>query len=661
MKRRQRRRLHRVRRAAATFIAALAATTAALVGMAAPVAAQSDMGDTGDTARVEIVAVDSSAHPEVTLTVDPPAALAGTELGADAFRLTENGDPLDVRVARVGGDGTEAVGAPGLEIVLVVDTSGSMAGAELPAAKEAARTFLGQMPEGTSVAVVAFGDTPQLVSPMSTDPSASLTAIEGLEAAGGTALYDAVNTALEQFGPSAESLRQSLVVLTDGGDTASEATLEATSTLLADAGVEFAAVELVTQDYDGAALRALADAGGGTIVSADAPDQLAASYEAVASDLLNRYLVTYTTQRGGSTTVELAVEAAGVAATTSRAVRLPAEGSGPAVAAPEARVAPEPGWLGSTAALYTGIGALATLIAVLSAWLILRPRERQISLAGRFGDRAAKVRFSAVSEWGERMSDAAQHRLERSGHDSTLYRSLEQAGVELRPGELVVMAALSGVGALAIGVLFVHPIVGLLLAAAVVAGFPVVLRHRGRRRQSRFAEQLADTLQLITGGLRAGHSILQAMDSVADDAPEPTRGEFQRLVMETRLGRDLPDALWAMHRRIGNEDFAWFVQALQIHREVGGDLAEILDTVATTIRDRTHLRRQVKTLSAEGRLSAIILFVLPFAVGAMASIMNPGYLNELFEPGIGMALLAGAGVFMTVGAIWLRKLTRLEF
>lgn len=666
MRRRARRRLHRIRRAAITVTAA----AAVLATMGAPAAGQVGTGDSGgigdtggadSTARLRIVAVDSSAHPEVTLTVDPPAELADTELDASAFHLTENGDPLDVRVARVGDDGAAASTAPGLEVVLVVDTSGSMQGEPLAGAEQAARSFLAQMPPGTRVAVVAFGDTPQLVSPMSADTAAAMAALDGLEASGETALYDALGTALAQFGPPAESLRQSLVVLSDGGDTASSATLEATSALVSDAGVEFAAVELVTSEYDGTALRTLAGAGGGTIVSADAPEQLVTSYEAVASDLLNRYLVTYTTQRGGSTTVELTVDAAGVTATTSRAVQLPTLRSGPALAAPEARVAPEPGWLGSTAALYTGTAMLATLLAALSARVIFRPRERRVHLAGRFGERTANIRFPAVSEWGERLSDAAQRRLERTGRDSNLYRSLEQAGIELRPGELVVMAALSGVGALAVGTLFVHPIVGMLLAGAVGTAFPVVLRRKARRRKARFGEQLADTLQLITGSLRAGHSILQAVDSVATDAPSPTKEEFHRLVTETRLGRDLPDALWAMHQRIGNQDFEWFVQALQIHREVGGDLAEILDTVATTVRDRTHLRRQVQTLSAEGRLSAVILFVLPIAVGAMVSIVNPGYLSELFEPGIGLALLTAAGLLMTVGAIWLRTMTRLEF
>ena len=144
------------------------------------------------------------------------------------------------------------------------------------------------------------------------------------------------------------------------------------------------------------------------------------------------------------------------------------------------------------------------------------------------------------------------------------------------------------------------------------------------------------------------------------EAPEPTSSEFRRLVVEARLGRDVSRSLHAMSARIGTDDFEWVVQAIDIHREVGGDLAEVLDTVAGTIRERNQVLRQVKTLTAEGRLSAYILLALPVLLAAALRLINPSYF-VLLTSGPGL-LLAGVSVVMLgIGALWFRKLCKLEY
>lgn len=605
--------------------------------------------------RGEIVAVDSSSHPEVTLTVEPPDALAGVDLDASAFALTENGEPVDVTVERTSEQA--GVRAEHLNVVLVIDTSGSMQGAPLAGAKTAAEAFLAELPAGTHLGIVAFGDTPVLAAEVG-DPGTAGGAIAGLEARGETALYDALLLGLEQLGGE-EGARDALIVLSDGGDTASAATLDATAEALRAAGVEFAAVELVTPEYDGSALRTLAGAAGGSVLSAADPGQLADVYGDVAATLLNRYSVTYTSGAGGDTSIRLTVHSGDTTTAIQREIRLPAAG-GVSVAAPESKLADEPGWLASKPALYTGLGILFGLFAVMLSWTFLRPREKRISLAERYGNTAQRLHLPAISDWAARATDAAQRRLERSGRETTLYDALERAGLALRPGEFVVLAAVATVTASLLGLLVGGLIAALVFGAMVAAGGPVALKVLTGRRRKQFADQLADTLQLITGNLRAGHSILQAIDSVATDSPSPTKEEFERLVVEVRLGRDLPDALRALHERIGNQDFEWFVQALQIHREVGGDLAEILDTVAGTIRERGRLKRHVSTLSAEGRLSAAILFLLPFVMGFVVSILNPEYSSELFQSPIGYAMIGGACVLMTGGFFWLRRVIRID-
>ena len=183
---------------------------------------------------------------------------------------------------------------------------------------------------------------------------------------------------------------------------------------------------------------------------------------------------------------------------------------------------------------------------------------------------------------------------------------------------------------------------------------------RADRRRARFTEQLSDTLQLLSGTLRAGYGLMQAVDAVAKEGESPTGEEFRRVVVETRLGRDLTECLQALADRMGGEDIAWVVQAVDINREVGGDLAEVLDTVAATIRERAQIRRQVKALSAEGRLSAYVLVALPvFLIGVM-SLTNRSYVGELTH-GTGLVLATGGAALLAVGAAWLRRLCRLVY
>lgn len=601
-----------------------------------------------------ITAVDSTGHPAVTLMVEPPETFAAFDLPASAFSVTENGQTREVTVERAGATELSA-----LEVVLVVDTSGSMKGAPLDEARTAAAAFLGALPEGTRVALVSFGDAPVVVMPLTEDVGAAAGALATLAAKGETALYDAVTLGTTQFSGT-ESARRALVVLSDGGDTASAATLEATTTLLNGAGFDFTAVALVTPEYDGAALDQLAGTAGGRVLSAEDPAQLTAVYGTVAADLLNRYAVTYTSAAGGVTQVALTVTFDGITASTDREIRLPGSGT---VAAADAttQVGEDPGWFASRQALYLGVGLIFTVFAGVLAAMFLRTRERQVRLSERLGFQRSRGPLPAITRLADRATEAAEHQLKRSGRETGLYESLERAGIVLRPGEFVVLACVASVAAFALGLLMSGFLLAIVFAATPAGAAPLVLHFLGSRRRTMFGDQLADTLQLITGNLRAGHSILQSIDSVAADAPSPTKEEFERLVVEVRLGRDLPDALRALHGRIGNQDFEWFVQALQIHREVGGDLAEILDTVADTIRERTRLHRHVQALSAEGRLSAVILYVLPFAVGLLFMLINREYMSELFTSALGKGMLVVAAGFMTAGFFWLRKVIRIEF
>jgi tight adherence protein B len=225
----------------------------------------------------------------------------------------------------------------------------------------------------------------------------------------------------------------------------------------------------------------------------------------------------------------------------------------------------------------------------------------------------------------------------------------------------VLVVGLTTVLGSVIGVMVGGLLLGLVVMALVPLGAKLLVKLRVSRRQAAFADQLDDSLQLMAGSLRAGHSLLRAVDSVASEADAPTSEEFARIVNETRVGRDLNDALDEVAERMGSEDFVWVAQAIAIHREVGGNLAEVLDAVGHTIRERNAIRRQVKALSAEGKLSAIVLMALPFGVTGFISMSNPAYLAKFTQSLTGYAMLAVAGVMLLVGGLWLKSTVKIKF
>ncbi len=268
---------------------------------------------------------------------------------------------------------------------------------------------------------------------------------------------------------------------------------------------------------------------------------------------------------------------------------------------------------------------------------------------------------SALAGAGAAAGAAVEKALVKRGRLAAGAAALENAGIAMSLPDFVVLVAMGAIGAAAVGVLLGGLLVGLALALLLPLGARLMVSFKAGRRRARFADQLDDALQLMAGSLRAGHSLLRAVDSVSVDAGAPMAEEFSRIVNETRVGRDLGEALDEVAVRMGSDDFTWVAQAIQIHREVGGNLAEVLDAVGHTIRERNAIRRQVKALSAEGKLSAAVLMALPFGIIGFISLTNPGYLARFTESFVGHAMLAGAAVMLLVGGLWLKKTVAIKF
>ncbi|MDH3728859.1 MAG: type II secretion system F family protein, partial [Myxococcales bacterium] len=614
-----------------------------------------------ETAALTVEGLDQSQHPEVSLTVGMPRPMVGTVIPQDAFSVLENGAPRKATVERLP---TEA-----LDVVLLLDLSQSMTGTPLAAAKESALAFVDQMPPDVRIAIVGFASGPTVVSDFTTDAEATRQAIGGLSAAGETALYDGLVAGAGLWGGDVDGARRSLILLSDGADTVSASSLEDSIVSLLAADASFYAVELQSPESDPIALQRLESATGGALVGTDDPEALAAIFDEIASVLVNQYRISFTSGGGGPTTIEVSATANGLTASGSTRVQFP--NPPPIFTSPEADLPPiaQPAPAPPLVATEVKPGLLAKDWAVLAG--------ASLVFAGLFGllrlgqTHAGGPGSSGISLRGKgsktlegitnRATLFAERTLENRSQTKGLAASLEQAGITLRGGEFVVLAASFALGVAAVLALFFGFTVGIAggLASPLLMRF--IVSTKARRRKKAFADQLSDALQLIAGGLLAGHGILQSIDAVSAEELPPSSDEFRRLVAEVQLGRDLTEALHAMSDRVGGEDFSWVVDAIEIHREVGGDLADILQTVAETIRDRNQIRRRILSLSAEGRLSGFILMALPFFVAAFVSITNPSYMAELTESPAGRIMIVGSLAFMGAGALWIRRIVRLQF
>lgn len=239
---------------------------------------------------------------------------------------------------------------------------------------------------------------------------------------------------------------------------------------------------------------------------------------------------------------------------------------------------------------------------------------------------------------------------------------LELAGVEMSAASLVVVISSATVIAFAIGFLLLDSAWrGLGLAVLVPLLARLDLRRRRSRRRKQFADQLHESLQMMASAMRAGHSFARGLDVVSQDAEPPMSEELARVVNENRLGRDIVEALENVATRMDSKDFEWVTQAISVQRETGGNLNEVLDQVAETIRERNHIRQQVYALSAEGRISAYILMALPVVFGCYFALVNPSLMGPFVHSTVGAALLGTSAVMYVLGGLWMRKIVNIEF
>jgi tight adherence protein B len=323
-------------------------------------------------------------------------------------------------------------------------------------------------------------------------------------------------------------------------------------------------------------------------------------------------------------------------------------------------------FIGSAASRYliAVMAFAATGCAVVTVAFVVGKRDKRIErrLAGYdvrtgWGDPVAEE--SDSSALIQQAAQAAE-KFAGAGVMEKVEQLLEQAKLPLRPAEFLVYAPLAAIVAAAVAFLLFGPVFAIVAVALMLASPFIMLKRRSGSRLKKFQEQLPDTLNLLAGSMRAGFSFMQGLEAVADEASEPLRAEFQRAFTETRLGRPVEEALEDAARRMKSRDLSWAVMAIRIQREVGGNLAELLDTVSETMTHRERLRREIKSLTAEGRMSAIVLSIFPPAFALMLFVLQPGYMNLLFTEAIGVICVIGGAILSVVGWFWLAKIVKIE-
>jgi tight adherence protein B len=606
---------------------------------------------------VTIRGVDFEGYPKVAVT----ASIKG---GPDDIDLLENG----VSVPGVDVDQL-AAGVQRIEVVLIIDTSGSMADGGIGAAKVAARRFVNSVPPDIRVGVVAFADRPRVLQRPSLDHASALRAISSLAADGETALYDAVVTASSLFTDDAQ---RNLVLLSDGGDTVSNSSRPKAMAAVRESDAVAFTVGLQSEEFNVDVLKRFAKVSDGRYAAAGNAD-LSGVYEDLAVELSNQYVITYRTDQAAGSELTLTLTAGGVSDTFLTLVPRNAT-------RPEVPLDPEPPAPAEVAtplirdswgmALMMVLVFAAVLLGLLAFFGFRYLDDRDRTLARLMG--AVPVEEEALADmprsrrslrWIPEAFIRAARRItsSRVGFSGKLDQRLERGGFPISPEEFLAISFVSAIGGAFIAVLVFQNILLAILIALVAATIPhLVLAARVKRRFRRLHAQLADVVMILASSIRAGHSFLQALDMVTREIGEPGTEEFGRVVAEIRLGRSIDEAMTAMAERIGSEDFKWAVLAINIQREVGGNLAELLDLVADTLRERDDLRRQVDVLSAEGRMSVGILAALPVLIMMYMAWVNPDYIGLLFNTGLGLVLLTSAGVLWVAGFYWMRKIVKID-
>ncbi|MFO7741327.1 MAG: type II secretion system F family protein [Anaerolineae bacterium] len=319
--------------------------------------------------------------------------------------------------------------------------------------------------------------------------------------------------------------------------------------------------------------------------------------------------------------------------------------------------------------LFGFLVGLAVLVGFIALWRIIERRDPTEDRLRRYGKGREAPAADEREDRRRRQSRPWMVRLLAGfGIGPRLARALTRADVPLTVPEFLLIMFGAGLVGLLIGLFRVGPALGPVvgpiagLALAVVLGaLPwLYLQMKQARRRRVITEQLPDVLTLLVGALRSGQGLSQAMRMLVDEVPPPAGDEFARVNRAMELGLSVQDALWDMAERVGSDDLDLVVTAITVQYQMGGNLAETLETISETVRDRINMLREIRVLTAQQRYTGYVLALLPLITGVLIFIVNPEYMGRLFEPGWVRILPAGAVLMQIVGYLIMRRIVDIE-
>ncbi len=599
-------------------------------------------------------------------------------------------DPASVTVT-VGGTPLPATVTPAAAqrrvAVLVVDTSGSMGKSGMRTVREAVAAYLAAVPRDVEVGLVSFAATAGVEVAPTRDRAAVQAAAGRLTSLGDTALYDGLAAGLAALGDGGD---RSVVLLSDGKDNRSKVSAAQVVERITSMGARTDVIgfNFASQASADRALREVAQAGGGTVAAVNDSAAVTAVFAAAARAIESQAAITVpVTDMGGPREVVVSGQASGASFRAAATVDFGAQQSVPSVSIsspvaataagpPTAAAGPvnpgpvtTPWWFYlALAAIFVGIfgGVGSMLVPTLKSQRALRVEGIEAYVAGRRVVRPVAVGRSDVSEsMADSLVRLGDRAMQGRASTSATMALLQRADLPWRAGEWAILRVVGVLVGVAIGVLALRDgavgVIGAMLGGLLgLIVPPVILRFLARRRSRAFERQLPDVLMLVASSLSTGFSLLQAMDAVSRDVAEPAAKEFARVMAETRIGSDIESAIGRLADRMSSENMRWTSMAIAIQRQVGGNLAETLRTTATTLREREVLRRHVNALSAEGRLSAVILVALPMVLFVYELNVNRAYISLLWTTLLGLVLLIVGALLMAIGVFWLSRAIRVE-
>jgi tight adherence protein B len=627
-----------MRRFAASWLAAVAA----LALLASSAAAEDEL---------RLTPAGGARFPDRAYVLSLPT---GTPLGQADVVVRENGEPVDnVTVVPA-----SAAGTGQFAVVLVIDASNSMRGDAIKGAVEAARVFAAQRAGNQLMAIVMFNTESTVPLPFTTDQKkidAVLSTTPPL--ARGTRIYDAVGTAVDML-VKADVAAGSVIVLSDGADTGSAMALDDVAATADSRRIRIFTVGLRSRAFESDSLERLAQGAGGEYSEATSSADLAPIFNALGAKLASEYLLRYKSPAGPKTNVHVSVSVRGFDGIARSEYDTPALGDG--VGAPYRRSVIAEFWRSALGMLVAS--GLSALLLAFAFVMILRPRARTVRR--RLADFVSMpVSAEERQRRGARtgvMLARAEKSVEGTRWWTRFKEDLELAGIKTPAVHIVlatVVATMVAMWLLAVlaGSLLFAPLG--LAVAFVVNG---AIKRRVERKRKLFAEQLPDNLQVLSSALRAGHSLVGALSVVVDDCAEPSQSELRRVIADEQLGVSLEEAFGVVVRRMDNRDLQQVALVASLQHETGGNTAEVLDRVAETVRSRSELRRLVKTLTTQGRMSRWIVSFLPVALLGLITLLNPEYMEPLYSTTIGRVLLGLAGVMVVSGSLVIRRIVDIK-